>query len=191
MTSNSPELTLLEQVFRTKNQQHCDSQRNFKAMRKAMNLATTSTKASASTALDDAIMPTPAKNARKPATDKTPALPNDWAVSEHPKYFQGLIWDEINFSGSPTASWTELQPPLPTVPTSELKNHVVNKIIIDYPHLFKIVMPIKVDVFRKLLMTHPNQPFIESICKGLTEGFWPWADTKVRIYLDTWDEAMA
>jgi len=60
-----------------------------------------------------------------------------------------------------------------------------------YPHLFKIVMPIKVDVFRTLLMTHPNQPFIESICKGLTEGFWPWADTKVRIYLDTWDEAMA
>jgi hypothetical protein len=119
------------------------------------------------------------------------ALPNDWAVGEHPKYFWGFIWDEMDFSGSPTASWTKLQPPLPTVPASKLENYVVNKTIIDYPHLFKIVTPIKVDVFRKLLMTHPNQPFIESVCKGLTEGFWPWADTKVGIYPDTWDEAMA
>jgi hypothetical protein len=156
-----------------------------------MNLATTSTKASASTALDNAITPTPAKNARKPAMNKIPALPNDWAIGKHPKYFQGFIWDEINFSSSPTASWTESQLPLPTVPTSELKNHVVNKTIIGYPHLFKIVMPIMVDVFHKLLITHPNQPFIESVCKGLTEGFWLWADTKVGIYLDTWDEAMA
>jgi len=73
-----------------------------------MNLATTSTKASASTVLDDAITPTPAKNARKLATDKTTALPNDWAIGEHPKYFRGFIWDEMDFSGSPTASWAEL-----------------------------------------------------------------------------------
>src|SRR6266545_6564426 len=24
---------------------------------------------------------------------------------------------------------------------------------------------------------HPNQPFVHSVCQGLREGFWPWANT--------------
>ena len=38
--------------------------------------------------------------------------------------------------------------------------------------------PIKIDTFKSLLKDHPNQPFVESVCVGLREGFWPWADTK-------------
>ena len=43
------------------------------------------------------------------------------------------------------------------------------------PHLFKIVTPIKVDQFEDLLKTHPNRPFVDSVCYGLRNGFWPLA----------------
>jgi len=32
-------------------------------------------------------------------------------------------------------------------------------------------------MFEKLLIDHPNQPFVHLVCTGLCEGFWPWADT--------------
>ncbi|KAG2349427.1 hypothetical protein BDR05DRAFT_972469 [Suillus weaverae] len=37
------------------------------------------------------------------------------------------------------------------------------------------------------LANHPNPLFIQSVCQGLHEGFWPWADTQVGIYPTTWD----
>jgi len=43
------------------------------------------------------------------------------------------------------------------------------------PHLFKIIMPIKVDQFEDLLKTHPNCPFVDSVCYGLRNSFWPLA----------------
>ncbi|KAJ3504145.1 hypothetical protein NLJ89_g8094 [Agrocybe chaxingu] len=78
---------------------------------------------------------------------------------------------------STTAEWTETADPLPRPPVSALSDPVVAKTIQDNPHLFKIVSPIKVDIFESYLSDHPNQPFVQSIIMGLREGFWPWADT--------------
>jgi hypothetical protein len=49
--------------------------------------------------------------------------------------------------------------------------------IAKHPDLFKVVTPINVEVFAHLLGDHPNQPFVRSVCDGLRNGFWPWADT--------------
>ena len=56
-----------------------------------------------------------------------------------------------------------------------------------HPHLFKIDCPILVDRFEELLASHPNQPFVKSVCRALREGFWPYADTKYGDYPTTWD----
>ena len=57
----------------------------------------------------------------------------------------------------------------------------------DNPHLFEIVTPINVSQFEELLQTHPNKPFVDSVCLSLREGFWPWADTQKEEYPTTWD----
>ncbi|KAL6306384.1 hypothetical protein BKA93DRAFT_711167, partial [Sparassis latifolia] len=78
--------------------------------------------------------------------------------------------------------------PLPGVPDRERNNPIVNDTLAKYPHLFKVVTPIDVDRFEQLLWDHPNPPFVASVCKGLREGFWPWADTHFGEYAETWNE---
>jgi hypothetical protein len=57
------------------------------------------------------------------------------------------------------------------------------------PHLFRIVTPIKVDAFEHLLISHPNRPFVLSVCESLREGFWPFAHTQKESYPVTWDHS--
>ena len=54
-------------------------------------------------------------------------------------------------------------------------------------HLFKVNCPIIVDRFKELLVDHPNQPFVKSVCRALHEGFWPFANTRYGDYPTTWD----
>lgn len=49
--------------------------------------------------------------------------------------------------------------------------------------------PINVDVFESLLCRHPNPAFVSSVCAGLRDGFWPWADTVHGALPVTHDEA--
>lgn len=53
---------------------------------------------------------------------------------------------------------------------------VVGETVAKHPELFKIVTPVKIDVFKNLLRNHPNPSFVKSVCDGLRYGFWPWAD---------------
>ncbi|KAF9455248.1 hypothetical protein BDZ94DRAFT_1139344, partial [Collybia nuda] len=58
------------------------------------------------------------------------------------------------------------------------------------PDLFKIITPIKVDIFQSLLVNHPNPEFVQSVCDGLRYGFWPWAEFPVDdLFPTTWDES--
>ena len=59
----------------------------------------------------------------------------------------------------------------------------------DNPHLFKIITPIRVDIFESYLTSHLNQAFVQSICNGLHEGFWPWALTTRPGYPQVNDES--
>ena len=94
-----------------------------------------------------------------------------------PKYLRHNLWEEVSVLSPTTAEWSETAKPLPRPPPNEISNPVAFKTITDHPDLFQIHTPIKVDVFEALLKNHPNCPFVNSVCAGLREGFWPWADT--------------
>ena len=128
-------------------------------------------------------MPTSSVNSQD--MDRMAALSRiDAAYSMHLKYLQYNLWsgeEETNFgNSSPSpclANWAEQAEPLPAVLERELANSEAMKTIRENPNLFKIVTPINVDHFENLLESHPNHPFVESVCRGLQEGFWPWVDT--------------
>ncbi|TEB24949.1 hypothetical protein FA13DRAFT_1591062, partial [Coprinellus micaceus] len=66
--------------------------------------------------------------------------------------------------------------PLPSPPLSVLEDPILANTVHSHPELFKIVTPIKVDIFEDLLVSHPNRPFVDSVLCGLREGFWPFAN---------------
>ena len=109
--------------------------------------------------------------------------------SLYPKYLHYNIWTEDSFSLL-TADWTESASPLPSPPLKEMENSIVVKTISENPLLFKIITPINVDCFEFLLQDHPNQLFVASVCHGLREGFWPWADTLKEGYPITHDASL-
>ncbi|EJD51054.1 hypothetical protein AURDEDRAFT_24355, partial [Auricularia subglabra TFB-10046 SS5] len=67
--------------------------------------------------------------------------------------------------------------PLPRPPPSEYRNADALNTIASRPDLFQIVTPINATRLQALLRDHPNRPFVELVIAGLTDGFWPLADT--------------
>jgi hypothetical protein len=109
--------------------------------------------------------------------------------AKRPRYTWGLLWDDNDDTLSATAQWSLTAEPVPSVPEKEYKNYPAVSTINSHPHLFKITMPIKVASFKALLVDHPNQPFVESVCRSLRTGFWPHADTHHEMYPVTWDNS--
>ena len=126
----------------------------------------------------------PAKDAEKETTESRPVprSTKERVYGMRPKYLRYNIWDPDSEFTPDTASWTETAEPLEGPPQSELEDEAVTRTINDNPHLFKIVTPIRVDVFEKYLSSHPNRAFVKSVCSGLREGFWPWAATPCSGY---------
>lgn len=109
---------------------------------------------------------------------------------KRPRYMRELVWDEPvhdEYLIGPAISATLSAYPLPRPPSSEFENLDALSTIRSRPDLFKIVTPIDASRFRDLLSTHPNQPFVHSVYLGLTEGFWPLADTRSTGAPDTAD----
>ncbi|KAJ3501224.1 hypothetical protein NLJ89_g9438 [Agrocybe chaxingu] len=94
-----------------------------------------------------------------------------------PRYAYDLIWSENELPWVTLALASEFFDPMPPVPAHELANPTTYHTISSYPHQFQVVSPICVSVLDNFLASHPNQPFIWSVCEGLIHGFWPWADT--------------
>lgn len=93
-----------------------------------------------------------------------------------PKYLRGLLWTAPRPLFSPSAASTEVAEPMPRPPLKELHNPVTSHTILSNPDLFLIVTPVKIDILADLLQSHPNPAFVQSVCTGFREGFWPWAD---------------
>jgi hypothetical protein len=102
---------------------------------------------------------------------------------------QRSVWTDMDSVQcfSPTACSTLYDDPVPRPPPEEFANLEAESTIRQNPHLFQIVTPINVQRLEELLQTHPNKPFVESICVSFREGFWPWANTQKKEYPDTWD----
>jgi hypothetical protein len=134
---------------------------------------------------------TSASLAKGAATVKTNARSRTYqqTLGSRPKYLRYNLWN-TDTSPTPTiAEWSETASPLPRPPLSETLNPIALKTIAENPSLFRIVTPINVDRFEKLLSDHPNLPFVDSVCTGLREGFWPWADTLKDGYPSSFDGA--
>ena len=93
-----------------------------------------------------------------------------------PRFARDLVWGNVGDDISPAARYSLTAEPLPRPPQSELQNSFANQTIIAHPDLFKITCNINVKKLNDLLQDHPNQPFVQSVIVGLTEGFWPWAE---------------
>lgn len=93
-----------------------------------------------------------------------------------PTFQRGLLWTLEEVGQSPTAQSTLNDKPFPRPHRRESRAEVLDTIE-RYPHLFKIVTPINVPAFERLLRNHPNKDFVKSIVIGLKEGFWPFANT--------------
>jgi hypothetical protein len=104
-----------------------------------------------------------------------------------PKYLRCHIWNPDSQSAETTVSWTERARPLPRPSTVQLMHPLTRETVSKHPELFKVVTPVKVDVFENLLQDHPNPSFVKSVCCGLRHGFWPWADIWKPDYPDELD----
>ena len=91
-----------------------------------------------------------------------------------------------------TAEWSEHAAPLPRPLITEFTNYGAMKTISDHPDLFQVRTPVNVNVFKSLLKDHPNSLFplfVKSVCAGLCEGLWPWADSLSNTFPNTHDES--
>ena len=111
------------------------------------------------------------------------------SVPKCPKYLECSVWTDADASPSfsPTACSMLTDKPLPRPPAEEFLNSDALDTIKDNPHLFKIITPINILQFKKLLDSHPNKAFVQSVCTSLHDGFWPWANTQKEDYPVTWD----
>ena len=140
--------------------------------------ATSSMRVPAKTQTRNASTATSARTATSPDTEQRNVRPKENSVHGLlPKYLRHNLWEESSTLSPTTAEWSETARPLPRPPPDEVLNPIVFKTITDNADLFQVHTPIKVDVFEALLKNHPNQPFVQSVCAGLRDGFWPWADT--------------
>jgi hypothetical protein len=107
-----------------------------------------------------------------------------------PRYLRHNVYRNDDLMSRSCAEWTEVAPPLASVPCTVLADSLATKTISEHPELFLVDTPINVENFEKLLINHPNPPFVKSVVSGLRTGFWPWADTHVGVYPDTLDESL-
>lgn len=113
---------------------------------------------------------TSAKGVGRSDMGRLPALPkssSETANGLRPKYLRYNIWDPDSEFTPNTSDWTLTAEPLKGSPQSALDDEPVSKTIRENPHLFKIVTPTCVDVFKAYLSSHPNQTFVKSVCNGL------------------------
>lgn len=88
-----------------------------------------------------------------------------------------FVWSYFESRSVTTVFVTEKSPPVSKPPWNEFMNKVKLDIIKNYSYLFHIMTPIWINQLHELLSTHPNCSLVNSVCKGLKLGFWPWAIT--------------
>jgi hypothetical protein len=106
-----------------------------------------------------------------------------------PRYLRNLVWPKEEPSSLPSALSTLHAEPVPTPPLNELTNHVALHTIQQHPSLFTIITLINVDRFESYLKSHPNRSHVQSVCRALCKGFWPWAITNNPNLPVTWDNS--
>jgi hypothetical protein len=106
-------------------------------------------------------------------------------IPDAPRYRRGFVWsDSSNNKISPSALYTESAPPLPSPPQHLLDDPAVQASLRSLGDSIKVETPFDVDKFELLLHDHPNRPFVQSVMKGLREGFWPFDEGEWKVELE-------
>ena len=156
----------------------------------SQNYATSSTLEPANTPMMSASTCMHAKSVENLTTGRRTARTGPSEIyGLQPKYLRHNLWEESSSLSQTTAEWSERARPLARPGLSEYANSAAVKTILDNPDLFQVRTPIIVDVFESLLRDHPNPAFVNSVCVGLREGFWPWACTMHDSFPITHDES--
>lgn len=88
-----------------------------------------------------------------------------------------MVWNASSSYLTPSSSATIYLPPLPSPPDPHDPAYATTRqTVAAHPELFKIVTPINVDRFVRLLDRHPNRALVASVERGFREGFWPLID---------------
>lgn len=119
----------------------------------------------------------PRSTAQKRTSDGLDNVSEDHTRVLRPRYMCGFLWGRHDLLHVLSASYRttlDAKPFLRPPPPEVFHLHTL-RTVRDYPELFKIIMPIKVDALMAALSDHPNRPLVESLGVVLTEGFWPWA----------------
>jgi hypothetical protein len=98
-----------------------------------------------------------------------------------PKYLQFNCWKDNDAPCSQVADWSTSADPLPSAPILPA-DHPLAVSVLSHPELFRIVSPVNVKVLETYLMAHPNYEFVESMCRGFHNGFWPWGTIDKESY---------
>jgi hypothetical protein len=137
----------------------------------------------------------PVANSGMYAEDVEAAHMDEWSVLnknrdliQKPKYLRYNEWDSRGKLTPGVISWSLSASPLPSAPSLPFE-HPISKTIRERSDLFKIITPINVPCLRYFLRKHPNRAFCNSICEGLENGFWPWANVDPPGYPATHDES--
>ena len=64
------------------------------------------------------------------------------------------------------------------MPLKEFGNLEALRIIETNPGFFQVNCNLNIDHFQELLVNHPNQALVDSVCLSLHKRLWPYADTK-------------
>lgn len=94
-----------------------------------------------------------------------------------PKYCRGFIWSSSRPDHeSPAALATETAPPLPSPPLHLLQDSKIKASLDALAGHIRMDTPFNIYRFSNLLLDHLNRPFVDSVIRGLREGFWPFED---------------
>ena len=88
-------------------------------------------------------------------------------LGQRPCYLRHNVFCDDALSSCSCAEWTEIAHPLVSVPPNELNNPSIKTTIENNQELFEVSTPINVDNFERLLVCHPNPPFVKSVIDGL------------------------
>ena len=87
-------------------------------------------------------------------------------LGRRPRYLRYNVYRDDEMMSRSCSEWTEIARPFPSVPTVEFSNILACRTINSHPELFTVNTPINVDNFEKLLVNHPNPPFVKSVVNG-------------------------
>ncbi|CAA7265008.1 unnamed protein product [Cyclocybe aegerita] len=94
-----------------------------------------------------------------------------------PRYRRGFVWsNSASLCESPATLLTLSAPPLPSPPSHLIDDPALISSLSAMQGFVKVDTPFNVDRLESLLSDHPNRPFVDSVIRGLREGFWPFED---------------